>query len=555
MLSTPSSPTDDDTSNILDASDQQHEHPSIHPLLIPELVLAVGTHLSQVQALRAVLVCKTWYACLIPVLYQRVTLGRKKQSFSGTKRTQRPMLGVLQRYGGHVRTLLCPENYAALRLAAPYCCAIETLVLGSMTDEVLEILRRNKETVRRLQFRRSNTSPPSFTDSQRRHANLLFPPDGVLNLLDQMPQLHTLSICYLNIKTESQATVFFRICERLTALELSGEVRFPLLPQLAPTLWRVNPGLRSLTLIDCRLTPQQELALFEHCPNLVNFFRRDEGYIDYGPLTHLVEYWRANGSRIKAFGYASTTASDPELAQAITAIMAIHPSLERVEVRGTKFGLLSQQVILQEMSDRLRILDLVDCENVDPGMVNTIMCACSGLTKLSADKVKAEDVIESRWVCLELEELQVMFVAATANLSLFHVQCGVYDQLSKLRKLRLLSVSRAVQSSRSIQPSRSILQLNLDSGLARLAQLKELREIGFEQQNDMFSSFRVGIDEIKWMLKHWPKLEGIYGTFSSDPNRESFMRTFLERARPGIRVRSQLYYHKRNAWPDSMAIV
>lgn len=520
--------------------DQQHQQQwdsqPAHPLLIPELVLAVGLHLSQAQALQAVLVCKIWYACLIPTLYQRVTLGRKKQTYNGTKKPQRPMLGVLHRYGTHVRTLLCPENYAALRLAAPLCCSIETLILGWLSDEVLEILRRNKETVRRLEFRRSKT-PLTFAESRKIR---FFPPNHVLEIMDQMPQLRTLSVSTLVLRTGTQASLFFGIYERLEALELSGDIQ--ILVSSLENSWRTNTKLRSLALIDCKLSTEQELGLLSHCPNLQHFLKRDEGYCAIG---HYFSQWAAESPVIKSFSYTSPNASDGEIARAI----GLLPKLERLDVRGSKFGSLCHQWIVHQFCEQIRILDLTDCANVEPGMVNRIMCCCPRLTSLSADKMKAEDVIESRWVCLELEELQVTFVANGAGLSLYPVQCGVYDQLSKLRKLRLLSISRGTNSSRSI------LQLNLDSGLARLSQLKELREIGFEQQDDRISSFRVGMAELQWMLKHWPRLEGIYGTLSPDPNWGNFMKTFLERERPGIRIKTQLNYLKRNAWPDSLANV
>jgi len=446
------------------------------------------------------------------------------------------MLGVLQRYGSHVRTLLCPENYAALRLAAPLCCSIETLVLGWLSDEVLEILRRNKETIRRLEFRRTK-KPQTFEETRRIS---YFPPDNVLEIMDQMPLLHTLSVNSLVLRTDSQATLFFGICERLAALELSGDVL--LLISSHVNSWRTNTRLRSLALIDCKLTTERELGLLAACPNLEHFLKRDAGFC---AISHFFPQWAAEPPGIKSLSYTSPNAGDGDIVRAIELL----PKLERLDVRGSKFGPCCHQLIVQHFSAQLRILDLTDCVNVDPGMVNRIMCSCPRLISFSADKIRAEDVVESRWVCLELEELQVAFVGSSAGLSLFHVQCGVYDQLSKLRKLRLLSVSRGSNSSRSI------LQLNLDSGLARLSQLKELREIGFEQQDDRISSFRVGMAELQWMLKHWPRLEGIYGTLSLDPNWGNFMKTFLERERPGIRIKTQLNYHKRNAWPDSLANV
>jgi hypothetical protein len=266
---------------------QQQEHQPLHPFLIPELVLAIGAHLSQAQALQAVLVCKTWYACLIPILYQRVTLGRKKQTANGTKRAQRPMLGVLQRYGSHVRTLLCPENYAALRLAAPLCCSIETLVLGPLSDEVLEILRRNKETIRRLEFRR-NKSLTTLTFAETRRLRQ-FPPDHILNLLETMPQLQILSIHCLVFRIQSQLTTFFRICERLLALELVGEFMVAFVSDDPESnisqSWGMNHRLRSLSLIDSMISGREELALLDHCPNLENFSKRNE---TFGILTHLL---------------------------------------------------------------------------------------------------------------------------------------------------------------------------------------------------------------------------------------------------------------------------
>ncbi|KAG0380069.1 hypothetical protein BGX24_010288 [Mortierella sp. AD032] len=69
-------------------------------------------------------------------------------------------------------------------------------------------------------------------------------------------------------------------------------------------------------------------------------------------------------------------------------------------------------------------------------------------------------------------------------------------------------------------PTPDTLLLSLNSGLGRLQSLKKLKAIGFQGLDH-----RVGVDELKWMVKTWPKLEkitgvsdyeGIYKAFGKD---------------------------------------
>ncbi|KAF9916809.1 hypothetical protein BX616_002769 [Lobosporangium transversale] len=573
----------------------QNEIPQpIHPLLLPEILVLIGPHLSQATVLQCVLVCSIWNVYLTPFLFQRVNLPKRKQlSLSGSgKRASRPMISALQRNGSNIQTLICADNNTILRQIIPYCNAIETLVLAKITTEVVSILRHCKETLTQLEFTpaarpsaslplpTSSSSPASLSplSSAPLHfrtssfsstiPRLLWTESNeILEAILQLSKLKHLVLSFLGLRTAEQLTPFFQFCQQhLESLELHNTAVFG----CSPKPMEFNK-LRSLCLVESTMSYQAQALLVVQCPylkhitwissqfvipmSIIGGIRRGDNQEDqYSQSGH--DDRRAN---LKSLEISNGIALDEDIACALERL----PSLETILVRESLFGSLCLQIVLKYLQNQIQVIDVADCKAVTPEMVCMMMLSCPALKSLTADRIRAMDVIElsptsspapavwlssplptspslqqrrQEWVCHGLEELRVVFVGPSL-LTPYETQHAIYNQIAKLRNLRLLSLGR--NASTSSYSVKSVLDLTLTNGLTQLAPLRELQEFDFCQMYH-----KMGMDEYKFMLKNWPKLEVMHGYLHTDSDRAAFVESFLQNERPGIRLKHNLKYKR-----------
>ncbi|KFH62448.1 hypothetical protein MVEG_11657 [Podila verticillata NRRL 6337] len=110
------------------------------------------------------------------------------------------------------------------------------------------------------------------------------------------------------------------------------------------------------------------------------------------------------------------------------------------------------------------------------------------------------------------------------------IQRQIYQQLAKLTDLRTLQLGHdywdSVEFYQDLTPDaqgclRNIdayfqlncLEMSLESGLDLLSGLKEMRLLDV-----VHMAHRIGVPELEWMRKNWPKLERVVGLF--DPGFE-----------------------------------
>ncbi|KAG0014813.1 hypothetical protein BGZ81_000249 [Podila clonocystis] len=224
-----------------------------------------------------------------------------------------------------------------------------------------------------------------------------------------------------------------------------------------------------------------------------------------------------------------------------------HPQLERLVARDCLYiGSKSVDAIMRFKN--LQVLDLRDCPNITPGVAFYLLRECSVLRSLSLDRAWIPEFLQcspeeesAAWASTRtLEDLRVVFVGPilrnATSLTSFEVQHTIYRHLSKFTQLRLLNLGRSGAAKWS---AKSVLDLSLVNGLDQLAELAELREFDF-----CHMKHRLGMEEVKWMLSHWPRLERMAGNLSYDRDRAGFMESFLRHERPGIVLKHKLKYKK-----------
>ncbi|KAF9426383.1 hypothetical protein BGZ94_006605 [Podila epigama] len=203
----------------------------------------------------------------------------------------------------------------------------------------------------------------------------------------------------------------------------------------------------------------------------------------------------------------------------------------------------------------LQELDIIGCPRIDSANLQQILCHTFQLKRLHAGCtiaphmlgnpfLCASDVAASSWVCLDLQEFVVNIEGVPRpDLKTGHdtprlrrlldegtieeshaIQRRVLRQLGALKSLKRLCLGHPlVQYKRHIYQAQSeflrlqdfyyqvsCLEMSLDSGLDQLVELKDLEELHVTGM-----AHRIGVDELEWMLLHWPKLKRLAGLFHS----------------------------------------
>jgi hypothetical protein len=198
--------------------------------------------------------------------------------------------------------------------------------------------------------------------------------------------------------------------------------------------------------------------------------------------------------------------------------------------------------------------------------------------------IKVDEMLRQPWACMGLERLTCRIVGVdrlnkeeeavvtrvmapgysselseeeTGAVEKFH-RCraqhhGVYDRLASLTRLKQLNLGYENRNPweykggntyigkdgneylEYAEPTFDTLEMSLESGLERLAALRDLEMIGFECINH-----RIGKVELDWMAKSWPKLKLMYGldkerlhNIEYDKNRAA-LKKYFKRLRPDV---------------------
>lgn len=381
------------------------------------------------------------------------------------------------------------------------------------------------------------------------------PVKELLQTIMRLDRLEHLVLDHLGLSFKNDLFLpFFEFCrDHLKTLELHNNAVLD-----APPHDLVFPKLHSLALVNCSMSLSNQMRMVAiQTPQLEHLSWIRQQFLI--PLQVWADYrtYHANlnignnvglipGPFLSSLDISHSAVKDSMIAHCLDA----HLQLEQLVARDCLY-IGSRSVDAIKRFKNLQILDLRDCPNITPGMAFYLLQGCSALRSLSLDRASAREFLEwspevetATWSSTQtLEELRVVFVgplesgsSSSSLLSSFEVQQTIYRHLSKFTRLRLLNLGRSGAVKWS---AKSVLDLSLTNGLDQLAQLTELREFDFCQMNH-----RLGMEEVKWMLAHWPRLERMAGYLNHDRDRAGFMESFVRHERPGIVLKHKLKYKK-----------
>ncbi|KAF9203314.1 hypothetical protein BGZ49_006543 [Haplosporangium sp. Z 27] len=216
------------------------------------------------------------------------------------------------------------------------------------------------------------------------------------------------------------------------------------------------------------------------------------------------------------------------------------------------FGQLSTAALIRH-SSTLETLILEECDGFTSEDIQAVLTSCvnlkiframtsNGMSFSSTVYLDASEMVDSPWVCLRLEALKLVITGIArpdlkenqygeqlvgplhdGTITGFDLQRIVYGQLGKLTRLKELWLGHDKQDLddeenyyptdiegqwQFIDPDEQFecLEFSLRSGLDLLHGLDDLRVLNIDRMNT-----RIGLSEVQWMVKQWPKLERIIG--------------------------------------------
>ncbi|KAF9148059.1 hypothetical protein BG015_010237 [Linnemannia schmuckeri] len=203
------------------------------------------------------------------------------------------------------------------------------------------------------------------------------------------------------------------------------------------------------------------------------------------------------------------------------------PPLEHFQHESTGFGPQSFRFLHQRLFDNIRTLDMQGCHGLLSRMTLDVLTGCPLLEVFRAFSISVSDIRPNPepWICLGLKHLEVFFMIDPTRPN----EDGelAFEHLSRLEKLETLDLNlrhtwTLSWNVFSRMKRQSSLRWRLDSGLQHLSTLRRLRTLVID------SSFHdVRMEDVQWILGHWPVLERLTCSLSQDPvTRKQFVDLF-----------------------------
>ncbi|KAF9098562.1 hypothetical protein BGX27_000765, partial [Mortierella sp. AM989] len=291
------------------------------------------------------------------------------------------------------------------------------------------------------------------------------------------------------------------------------------------------------------------LPLLRKCSNLqeicIDVFK-------HGTIEHLAQTLSQCCPKVSEITLQCMTGG-PQEDSVIAALIQSSRSWRRLSISFLHgFGPLSIGALIRH-SATLETLILEECDGIYSEDIQGVLSSCvnlktframtsNGVDFSSTVYLDAADMMEDPWVCLGLENLKLVIVGVArpdlqedqygepllgplhdGSITEPELQRVVYRQLGKLTRLRELWLGHDKQDLddednyhptdvegqwQFIDPDEQFecLDFSLKSGLSLLSGLSDLRVLNIDRMKT-----RIGLSEVQWMVKQWPKLERIIG--------------------------------------------
>jgi len=561
-----------------DAQDQGQE--SHAALGVPEILIAVSKHLARNDFLNCLLVSRSWNVQLLPLLWHALTLPGTHWRRQTSERKNFPDSTVLKKHAPLIRSIGCRNFNPYLLSLIPACSQLTRLEILDLTNNELPLIQQNRDTLQtliiQLDSKGSRDTLPSLDHifsvlegcrflshlelwsfkiqdplllEHERRLLIKRTSNAVVEILNPS------DIAAAKVRTQQLLARFYRIVHRLSMLLLEGtELQSPQQDQ------DVFYNMRQLFIRGSTIGPEDgdmssllgALRLVRQCQYLTKLrFQPLESQKPFGKeeedelmrmRLEIACPW------ITKLDVSWSSLTDQEIA----ALLKVLPHLTVLDLQRTNMDQLTLEQLTGPESvlrDRLQDLDVSAVSgpiNANSPWVQRLLCCCRGLRRFQATVIQAEviaagvlaagpttawlnptmpiavaqqgewlsgDAMSPTWVCLGLQFLQVSVqevnrLSENLQAQLTSDEWLVYQQLALLTELQTLSLGGYDMSTWF---RRQTLSLTLESGLDQLKTLKNLRVFNFSCMDH-----RLTVEEVEWMMEHWPRLRKVTGTIRVD---------------------------------------
>ncbi|KAK3810970.1 MAG: hypothetical protein J3Q66DRAFT_57671, partial [Benniella sp.] len=320
---------------------------------------------------------------------------------------------------------------------------------------------------------------------------------------ESMPLLKWLALAKLDNSSEAFLSWLWERCSQVELLELSGLNNLP--GSLVDSLPIHMPNLNSIHLIELSLSDEKIAALLSITRNGWKDIR-----MAYFNGLHLRRTHRAlmeHCLTLEELEIHNCAINGVQKAQILAASPNLHTfcTLEDDWFKGDSY------------------FDVHSFIDRDPQTGELKTWACESTLKTLKVKITGVPILGSHgvrgWGMGGSEVVREAYPGQARE-----IQGHVYDRLARLTHLETLWLAQENRVDRL-----ECLDMSLDSGLHKLAGLKELKELGIEHLKT-----RIGVQEVQWMVNQWPKLRTILGLKSQRTEEAKEAVEWLQKHHPEI---------------------
>ncbi|KAG0331457.1 hypothetical protein BG000_010910 [Podila horticola] len=511
----------------------------------------LARNLDRTTLLICLRVCRAWYRVLEPWLWHDfwllrnhipadylIVLQRNRHSIThndvrqglfkqAVAQRRYPSLASIEKNGRHIRRLFYYGEEHLFQQLSPFCTQLQYLETARYGPEMKPLLLQNLDTLQTFICKTDPVKVPG--------AEPVFM-EWIWKYLEDMKELRVVELDSV-ILSDYEGSKFGIVCRRLTRLSLVDSK----LIERPKSETEDFMTLKSLVLDQSYIPKLEQLELFKLCPVMESLtWRSRTGAL---PISNFLVYLRSDKSPVAHLARLDLSTSkimDEDFVQ----IIQLLPHLTHLQAAKTLFGPASTQALLQRQAHQMQLINLLDCPDVTKVETQALLQGCPALKVFYAPVVSAVGMLGSKWVCTDLEELDVS-IADIDQLPApsFPRHRAVYSQLSMLVHLRVLRLGdsgfvpmpdpRAPESaSQSESPQlKFVLDMRLDSGLGLLSTLTQLRELDLE---NMHAAMEFGT--LQWMAQNWRRLRLLVGCVHPLERQRNLSNDFLREFIPGLKT-------------------
>lgn len=189
------------------------------------------------------------------------------------------------------------------------------------------------------------------------------------------------------------------------------------------------------------------------------------------------------------------------------------PPLKRLGLGGASFGPLCFGHLKERQFATLRILDLTMCKNFTSPMALEVLQECLHLEDFMGRQISVRDLLGTShrpWICHRLKRLGVHFDNDLPPGDALDANRVVLEYLSSLTSLE--EIDTVLDGAQGMVCSNErTCRWRLDAGLEQLGTLTRLRIVRYD-----YSVTHMRVEDVQWMVDHWPSLEVLQGYISLD---------------------------------------